>query len=180
MSTKKTAADVSTDEILESFNRNKGNIRATANELGISRSSVRRRLTPLGVMKKPLAGGTKVGTKTEVRKVAAKGDIKRYILTSAQNNTHVHPELLANLEALATHYGAEIIVGTYTYNQNAYGPKAIKRGSELTRDSKTFDKELWYDPEIEKYIKDSRIQLAPGLVWCGEYNALPTNVNPLA
>ena len=59
MSTKKTAADVSTDAVLEAFNRNKGNIRATAKELGISRSSVRRRLTPLGVMKKPLVGGTK-------------------------------------------------------------------------------------------------------------------------
>lgn len=180
MSTKPAALEVSTDQILAVFNRTKGNIRATATELGIARSTVRRRLTPLGVMKKPLVGGTKFGTQTEVRKPAKKGEIKRYILTSAQNNTHVNEELLDNLEALAAHYDAEILVGTYTYNQNAYGPKAIKRGSELTRDPKTFDKELWYDPAIEDYISDKRVQLAPGLVWCGEYNALPTNVNPLA
>lgn len=175
MSVKKTAADVSTDDVLAAFNKNKGNIRATAIELGIARSSVRRRLTPLGVMKKPLAGGTKVGTKTEKRKVAAKGSIKRYILTSAQNNTHVHAELLANLEALANLYSAEIIVGTYTYNQNHYGQLSVKQGTKAA-----YQHDLWYDPAITKYVKDARIQLAPGLVWCGEYNALPTNVNPLA
>lgn len=175
MSTTKTAADVSTDEILSAFNRTKGNIRATAAELGIARSTVRRRLTPLGVMKKPLVGGTKTGTEAEVRKIAAKGKVKRYILTSAQNNTHVNSELLNNLLALRDHYDAEILVGTFTYNQNAFGKLSVKLGTD-----KPEQDELWYDPAIVPYISDGRVQLAPGLVWCGEYNALPTNVNPLA
>jgi hypothetical protein len=170
---------ISQEEVSVAFQKNKGNIRATAAEVGISRSSVRRVLANTKLLKKPLVGGTKEGTKTVVEKLPKSG-VKRYILTSAQNNTHVHEEFLENLEALADFYKAEIIVGTYTYNQNAYGPKSIKRGSELTRDSKSFEKELWYDPAIEKYVKDCRIELGKGLVWCGEYNALPTNVNPLA
>lgn len=168
------------DETVGVYEKLGGNISATARELGASRSAVRERIAKAGLGKKPLVGGTKEGTKTEVRKLPAKGKINRYILTSAQNNTHVHKELLENLEALADYYKAEIIVGTYTYNQNAYGPKSIKRGSELTRDPKTFEKELWYDPSIIDYVKDHRIELGKGLVWAGEYNALPTNVNPLA
>lgn len=172
---------VSPEEVSSVYAANSGNIRATAKALGISRSSVRRKLTPLGLLKKPLAGGTKEGTKIQVSKLPASGGVKRFILTSAQNNTHVHAELLANLEALADYYSAEIIVGTYTYNQNAYGPQSIKKDSWQKKAANgAYEKELWYDPAITKYIRDTRIQLANGLVWCGEYNALPTNVNPLA
>ena len=164
------------DETVIVYEKNEGNVRATASELGIERSTVRRRVSKVGKGKvKPLAGGTKIGTETKVVKLPGKGNIKRFILTSAQNNTHVHGELLANLETLASYYGAEIIVGTYTYNQNHYGKLSVKRGKD-----KPEEKALWYDPAITKYIRDERVQLAPGLVWCGEYNALPTNVNPLA
>jgi len=151
-----------------------GNVSATAEALAISRSSVRRRIAKAGLGKKPLAGGTKEGTKTQVLPLPKKGT-KRYILTSAQNNTYIHKELLANLEALAEHYEAEIIVGTYTYNQNQYGKLSVKLGKDKPEET-----QLWYDPAITDYIRDERVQLAPGLVWCGEYNALPTNVNPLA
>lgn len=175
MSAVSKAERVSQDDVVVVFTRLKGNIRATAKELGISRSSVRRKLTGTGLLTKPLVGGTKVGTVTEIRDLPAKGTVKRYILTSAQNNTHVHEDVLANLEALADHYDAEIIVGTYTYNQNKYGKLSVKRGTKTE-----YQYELWYDPAIKEYLKDRRIQLAPGLVWCGEYNALPTNVNPLA
>lgn len=181
MSAVTRAERVSQEETLEVFKSNKGNIRATAKELGISRSSVRRKLEGTGALKKPLVGGTKEGTKTEVRSLPTGDGVKRYILTSAQNNTHVHQELLENLEALADYYGAEIIVGTYTYNQNAYGPLSIKKDSWRKKAANgAYEKELWYDPAILKYVKDYRIALGEGLVWAGEYNALPTNVNPLA
>ena len=164
------------DETVIVYEKNEGNVRATASELGIERSTVRSRVSKAGRGKvKPLAGGTKIGTETKVVKLPSEGRVKRFILTSAQNNTHVHGELLANLETLASYYGAEIIVGTYTYNQNHYGKLSVKRGKD-----KPEEKALWYDPAITKYIRDERVQLAPGLVWCGEYNALPTNVNPLA
>lgn len=166
---------LSVQEVADVFTRLKGNISAAAKELGISRSSIRRKLEKTGLTKKPLVGGTKEGIQTEVLKAAPKGEVKRYILTSAQNNTHVNAELLLNLEALADYYSAEIIVGTYTYNQNAYGKLSVKRGTKTQ-----YERELWYDPAIEEYIKDYRIELGKGLVWAGEYNALPTNVNPLA
>lgn len=163
------------DETVKVYETLGGNVRATAKELGVSRSTVRDRVSKAGLGKKPLAAGTKQGTETETLKLPAKGKVKRYIVTSAQNNTYVHGELLDNLEALAKYYGAEIIVGTYTYNQNAYGKLSVKRGTK-----KEYQRELWYDPRIEPYIRDSRIELGKGLVWAGEYNALPTNVNPLA
>ena len=165
----------SVDEVSAVYEINGGNIRATAKELGISRSSVRRILANTKLLEKPLVGGTKQGTTTEIRPLPAKGKVARYIITSAQNNTHVHAELLANLEALSDYYDAEIIVGTYTYNQNHYGKLSVKRGKDKPEETT-----LWYDPAITGYIQDKRIELGKGLVWAGEYNALPTNVNPLA
>jgi Bacterial regulatory protein, Fis family len=163
------------DEVLASYERNAGNIRATAKELGISRSSVRRKLAPLGKLDKPIAAGSEEGTKSVKRALPKKGEVRRYILTSAQNNTLLHVSAWANLLSLAEYYRAEIIVGTFTYNQNAYGKLSVKRGKEAEKET-----ELWYDPQLIEYIRDERIELAPGLVWCGEMNILPTAVNPLA
>lgn len=157
------------------YEKNGGNISVTAAELGVSRSTVRRRIVKVGKGKKPIASGTIEGTKTLKEKLPVPGEIKRYILTSAQNNTYVHKSAWTNLFALAKHYKAEIIVGTYTYNQNHYGKLSVKRGTD-----KDEEIELWYDPTVVPFIKDYRIELGNGLVWCGEYNALPTNVNPLA
>lgn len=165
------------EEVSRVFEQNRGSIRATANELGISRSSVRRKLAKTGLLKKPLAGGTIGGTETLIESFPEPGKVRRYILSSAQNNTFVHEGVWKNLLALARHYDAEILVGTYTYNQNHYGQLSVKRGKKSD-----YQRSLWYDTPLRPYIKDGdkRIRLANGLVWCGEYNALPTNVNPLA
>lgn len=112
-------------------------------------------------------------------KLPAKGAVKRYIFTSAQNNTHVHKAGLANLLAYVAWLNklpksdAEFIVGTFSYALDAYGAKAVKRGKAAPHEK------LWYAPEITKFIRDDSIQLAPGLVWCGEMNILPTAINPL-
>lgn len=162
------------DRILQSFNKNSGNISAVAREIGCSRSSVRRNIAKLGVGKKPLAGG-----KRKAKHVKAglpdHGGVKRYILTSAQNNTYVHKEFWANVLALAEHYDAKIMVGTFSYNQNNFGQLAVKAGTK-----KEYEKELWFDPAIEQHRCDARIELAPGLTWCGNMNILPTEDNPIA
>src|SRR5216683_7999853 len=167
------------EEVSAIFSKHAGNIRASAKELGIARSSVRRILKSTGLMKKPLAGGTVQGNEVFVETLPTKGKVRRYILTSAQNNTYVHEGVWNNLLALAEHYSAEILIGTYTYNQNHYGKLSVKQGKD-----KPVEKELWYDPKLQvvgfSKICDKRVQLADGLVWCGEYNAIPTNVNPLA
>jgi hypothetical protein len=119
--------------------------------------------------------GSIKGRTREVRPLPYEGEIKRYILTSAQNNTHVHEALWLNILAMATHYDAELMVATYTYNKSAYGHKSIKRGS-----NPDLSDELWYDPQVIEHIVDEQVQLAPGLVWCGELNILPTALNPLS
>lgn len=115
----------------------------------------------------------------------ASARVARYILTAAQNNTPVHAQFLANLEAYATATGATIMVSRFSYNKSAYrDAKSTKAGRAPT----SADTEgLWYDPAIAPYVCDDparhgscRWQLAPDLVWCAEMNILPTAVRPLS
>lgn len=124
---------------------------------------------------KPVSGGAIEGVTARPVALPAKGQIKRYILTSAQNNTDVNGHLWKNLLVLAKYYRAEILVGTYSYNQNAYGKLAVKQGR-----AKKTGPSLWFDPCLQDYLRDERIELANGLVWCGEMNILPTALDPLS
>lgn len=128
-----------------------------------------------GAPKKPLAGGTRRGTKDVKETLPTKGQVKRYILTSAQNNTYVHKPFWENLLALAGHYDARVFIGTFSYNQNNFGQLAVKAGTKKPREH-----DLWFDPAVKDYRCDERITLAPGLVWCGEMNIIPTEENPLS
>jgi hypothetical protein len=175
MSARTNEERVTPEVILATYEKNAGNVRATAKELGIGRWTVLRNVRKLGQGKKPIAAGSITGVEAKPAKLPKNGQIKRYILTSAQNNTYVYDKVWDNILALAKFYDAEILVGTYSYNQNAFGELAVKRGK-----AKKQEKELWYDPKLKDYFCDHRKQLANGLVWCGEYNALPTAVNPLA
>lgn len=175
MSSTPKAKRLSVEEVYEAFERNKKSVRATSKELGISRSSVRRKLHGTGLLTKPLYGGTVLGTETIVKPLPPEGEVYRYILTSAQNNTEVHHEVWANIKALAKYYNAQIMVGTYTYNQNHFGKLAVKRNK-----NKPYQHTLWYAREVRPFFADTRVQLANGLVFCGEMNTLPTAVNPLA
>jgi hypothetical protein len=123
---------------------------------------------------KPLAGGQLKSREERAALPNTKG-IKRYILTSAQNNTHVHEAFWANVQAFAKHYDATIMVGTFSYNQNKFGKLAVKRGTK-----KDYEYTLWFDEKIEPFIKDRTVLLAPDLLWCGEMNILPTEANPLS
>ncbi len=165
---------VTTEMVAEEFAKQGGNQSATARAMGIHRRTVDRHLRQTSLLKKPLAGGKRhaEGTKTNL---PAKGTIKRYILTSAQNNTHVHKAFWTNLTAMADHYDAKILVGTFSYNQNNFGKLAVKAGTK-----KAYEPTLWFDPVIQPFITDDKIELAPGLTWCGRMNILPTMDNPIA
>jgi len=123
---------------------------------------------------RPFAGG-KPRAEEQKAPLPQAGQVNRYILTSAQNNTFVHKAFWENVLAMAKHYDAKIMVGTFSYNQNQFGQLAVKRGKD-----KPEEKELWFDPILEPYFSDSRIELAPGLMWCGEMNIQPTDENPLS
>jgi len=163
------------EAIGECFTRNAGNIRKTAKELGIGRDTVKRHAMKLGLYKKPIAAGSKTGTVDKKALLPAKNLIKRYILTSAQNNTYVNEDFWKALLLLADYREAELLVGTFSYNQNSFGNLAVKAGKKKERQT-----ELWFDPKLKGYICDQRLELAHGLVWCGEMNILPTAVDPLA
>jgi hypothetical protein len=104
----------------------------------------------------------------------APGEVARYIFTCAQNNTHLFMPAWESLKALAEHYDARICVSTFTYDKASYGKMSVKRGKEDVQG------ELWYAPEIEPFILDESVVIAPGLIWCGEMNILPTAVRPLS
>lgn len=140
-------------------------------------SAITEQLTPTqrkAGIGKPLVGGQLKSREERAALPNTKG-VKRYILTSAQNNTHVHEAFWTNVKAFADHYDAEIMVGTFSYNQNNYGKFAVKRG---TKKEKEYT--LWYDEKIQPFIKDGAVLLAPDLLWCGEMNIMPTEDKPLS
>lgn len=164
------------ERIAEAY-RSTGTISGTARAVNRDRKTVRRRLKDLGIYdERPLFAGRVSPIDEEVRPLPSKGEIKRYFCTSAQNNTRVATRAFENVLALTEHRNAELLVGTFTYNKASYGAKATKRGKGPTH---TDREEMWYDPELEEFINDNRVEIAPGLVWCGEMNILPTAVIPL-
>lgn len=161
------------EQVAEVYNR-VGTVAGTAKELGISRGTVYHHLDKSGNRAKPLYGGRTRELTAEKRDLPKPGKVARYILTSAQNNTKVFKPFWENLVAFAKYHGAELMVSRYTYNKNAYGKLAVKPGTE------EHQSDLWYDPVIEDYICDDRVNLTDNLVFCGEMNILPTAVKPLS
>ena len=159
--------------IAQLYSKHAGNISAIAKEMGLVRSTVREHIQKMGI-KKPLAGGKQRAAEVK-ESLPSVGTVKRFILTSAQNNTFVHEDFWENVKAMAEHYDAQILVGTFSYNQNNYGKLAVKKGTKRQHET-----ELWFDPAIAPYINDQRIELAPGLMWCGNMNILPTEDNPIS
>lgn len=121
----------------------------------------------------PVVEGHKHARQPHRMELPAPGEVKRYIVTSAQNNTHLHPCWSA-LQTAAEHLGAQLLVSRFTYNVGTYGRGNVKPGHETSMSG------VWFDHRIVPYIADDRIELAPGLVLCGELNILPTAVRPLS
>ena len=159
--------------IAELYSKHAGKVPDIARAMGLARSTVWEHLQKLGI-KKPLAGGKQRAAEIK-EPLPISGNVKRFILTSAQNNTFVHEAFWENVEAMAKHYDAQILVGTFSYNQNNFGKLAVKNGTK-----KAHEDELWYDPKVTPYISDVPRELAPGLKWCGNLNIIPTEDNPIS
>jgi hypothetical protein len=158
-----------------------GSIRATSKVIGISRNAIRARLAraeeEFGLeWKEQFASGRVTAHKAVVRKLPAKNKVKRYIVTSAQNNTHAHYDFWNNLLAYAAYLDAEVMVSQYTYNKMSYGRGSVKPGREPTADDVA---DLWYDDCFDGYLTNDKIQLCPDLIFCAELNILPTAIRPL-
>lgn len=173
---------VTPQETYDAYVNAHGNMRETARRLKISRGAVKYRLDKaakeLGlVYDKPTSGGVIAKATTAKRPLPKPGEIARYIITSAQNNTDAHIPFFENLVAYAEHIGAEVMVGSYSYNRASYAQKSTKRNQGPTADDTRDD---WYDPVFEPYFVDEAVELAPFLEWRGELNILPTAKRPLS
>ena len=168
-------------EVVRVFLENDRNLNATQQQLGIGHYQLKR------ILRKhkqdlPTSGGRVTYREPTDLPLPEPGEIQRYILTSAQNNTPIHEKFWANLRAASEVLEAEIMVSRYTYNKGAWASaKAVKVGHEPTRDDL---EECWYDDRLVEYFcdgpgKPERYRLAPGLVWCSEMNILPTASSPL-
>lgn len=98
-----------------------------------------------------------------------------YILTCAQNNTEVHMPTWLNLLALAKHEEAKIFVSTFLYAARSHWQKNLNKGHVAGP-----KEDLWWDKHILPFRNDERVEIAKGLVWCGELNISPTAASPLS
>lgn len=98
-----------------------------------------------------------------------------YILTCAQNNTEIHMPTWLNLLALAKHEEAKIFVSTFLYAARSHWQKNLDKGRKPGP-----KEDLWWDKHILPFRNDERVEIAKGLVWCGELNISPTASSPLS
>lgn len=114
------------------------------------------------VGKDPIAGGT-ISNPISKRRQA---EGKCFVITSAQNNTHIHEDFFQSLLHYCKEHNAELMVSPFYYNVKgvAYGKK----------------EDTWFDERITSYMVNESVQLAKDLVFCGELNILPSAVNPLS
>jgi len=112
---------------------------------------------------RPISGGAL--SHTESTRPVKEG--QRFLVTSAQNNTDVHPGFMKNLEAYASNIGAQLVIFPFIYNKNGF------QNGEGGDD-------VWYACEVRPYLQNES-------VWLGEqrkvaamaFNILPTVKAPL-
>lgn len=138
-----------------------GSQRKMAEALGIPRSSLQDHL------KRLKAERFTSRRMKEARVVSADpGQVRYFLVTSAQDNTEIHTGFWDNLKAYADHLGAEIIVSGFTYNKGLFEDHSKIVAS--------------FVPELLPYMDNRRILVGDGLMICAEMNTLPTAVNPLS
>lgn len=118
------------------------------------------------------------GTRAKTLPKPPTGAVRRYIFTSAQNNTRVWKPFWDNLKAYAQRLNAEIYVARFTYSHRSMGADGDKKVA--TKEKWAEAEDFWWDDKLAPYFADDRVQVAPGLVWTGEMNISPTAVNPIS
>lgn len=116
---------------------------------------------------RPVAGGTI--DPPDRRRGSLAG--KKFVFTSAQNNTFVHTPFWENLLKFCDHNDAQLVVGKFRYNKSGF------------QNSTAASDDLWFDEKVAPYVIDESMKLEDsitGMVWCGELDILPTAVNPMS
>jgi hypothetical protein len=93
--------------------------------------------------------------------------VRRFIFSSAQDDTKIHEQFLTNLEAYAAYIDASIHIAGFTYNKSLF-----------TEHNKR-DNKIRYHHRVEPYLTNDQFDVGGKLLFCGEMNTLPTAVRPL-
>lgn len=161
-------------EAYEAYREAYGNRSEGARLLGLKRQTFNDRLEAarerLGVAIGKVAGGSVEQTGLVKRSLPKKGHVKRYVFSCVQNNTFLHGgfhNLLAYVDWLDSlpKASCELILGRIEYNKNFW------EGSK---------EDVWYAPEAVKYMTTENLLLAPGMVFAGQQNIIPTRKYPLS
>jgi hypothetical protein len=107
-----------------------------------------------------------------------KRGVTRFLFTSAQNNTPIFDKFWKNLHVYADYIGAKVHVSRFAYIKSGLGARGDKK-AWLDREDYKAAKDLWWDGRLTKYLLDDRATVAPGLVFVGDANILPTKAKPL-
>jgi hypothetical protein len=139
---------------LDALRAAKGNISHAARALGLPRAT--------------LAGWLNRGGR-QAREAAklpprVRSGVQRWLLTGAQDDTAVHTEFWANLNAFAGHIGAAIRVGGSTYQKGLFEDHATRTAV--------------FAPEVRPHMDHENEMLGPFL-WAAKMNILPTAERPL-
>lgn len=169
------------ERIVAQFHESGGNISETARRLGISRDTVRNHLNQAGLYTSPQAGGVLESQSLEALDLPTETErVKRYILSSAQNNTKVNQAVLNNLKRLASVVGAELKISRFTYNTGAFSDRPEKTNKKSAASKAAF----WYDPQLDVYSAPegevADLRLAPDLIFYDRANIIPTAERPLS
>lgn len=122
---------------------------------------------------KPPAGGT-IKSPDEARRSLWPAQ-SRFVLTSAQNNTHVHRNFLNALINFCADKDAQLLISRYSYNKAGWR----NHGGTAQEEGTAAEEGMWYDPATSPYFINTQVKLAPDLVFCGEVDIMPTAANPL-
>ena len=90
---------------------------------------------------------------------------QRFLITSAQNNTAVHPGFFASLKVAAKHLGAELVVIPLRYKNPTSQWESTQK--------------LWWASDVVPYLFNTRKKLNPNLVLVGDVKTQPTASSPL-
>jgi hypothetical protein len=153
-----------------------------------------------GVRLKKKSGQVRVKAALPLEVLPCKDGIRRAVFTYAQNATKLMEPLWTNIHAYLEFYGAQrvnkkgetvpsICVSRGTYVKRGFGAMGDKerwlelldQGQRL-RAIKSADEEdeLYWDHRLEPYFVDAQVEVAPGLVFCGESNIIPSKARPLS
>lgn len=91
---------------------------------------------------------------------------RKFLFTGAQNDAPLHAAFWDNLVAFASHIGAEIIVGPWTYETSWFN-----ENSPTSRQ---------YHPVISSHIAYGQMSIGDNFIFAGEMNTLPTASRPIS